>query len=62
MDPARSSEDAQRQEEIVRAAGVVSAAVLLSRVSGLLRETIMAHLFGAGKVYDAFSLGFASPT
>ena len=61
MDPARSSEDAQRQEEIVRAAGVVSAAVLLSRVSGLLRETIMAHLFGAGKVYDAFSLGFRIP-
>ncbi|MGO9094019.1 MAG: murein biosynthesis integral membrane protein MurJ [Bryobacteraceae bacterium] len=61
MDPARSSEDARRQEEIVRAAGVVSAAVLLSRVSGLLRETIMAYLFGAGKVYDAFSLGFRIP-
>jgi putative peptidoglycan lipid II flippase len=61
MDEPRSSEDAQRQEEIVRAAGVVSAAVLLSRVSGLLRETIMAHLFGAGKVYDAFSLGFRIP-
>ncbi len=48
-------------EQIVRAAGVVSAAVLLSRVSGLVRETVMAHLFGAGRIYDAFSLGFRIP-
>ncbi|HOQ45531.1 MAG TPA: murein biosynthesis integral membrane protein MurJ [Bryobacteraceae bacterium] len=48
-------------EQIVRAAGVVSAAVLLSRLSGLLRETVMAHLFGAGRLYDAFSLGFRIP-
>lgn len=60
--PARgASEDAAKQDQIVRAAGVVSAAVLLSRVSGLLRETVMAHLFGAGRVYDAFSLGFRIP-
>jgi putative peptidoglycan lipid II flippase len=26
-----------------------------------VRETIMAHLFGAGRVYDAFSLGFRIP-
>lgn len=58
---AGTSEDAARQEQIVRAAGVVSAATLLSRVSGLLRETVMAHLFGAGRVYDAFSLGFRIP-
>ncbi len=48
-------------EQIVRAAGVVSAAVLLSRLSGLVRETVMAHLFGAGRIYDAFSLGFRIP-
>ncbi|MGC9971684.1 MAG: murein biosynthesis integral membrane protein MurJ [Bryobacteraceae bacterium] len=55
------SEDASREEQLVRTAGVVSAAVLLSRVSGLLRETVMAHLFGAGRIYDAFSLGFRIP-
>ena len=61
MKETRSSEDAAGQQQIVRAAGVVSAGVLLSRVSGLLRETVMAHLFGAGRVYDAFSLGFRIP-
>jgi putative peptidoglycan lipid II flippase len=35
--------------------------VLLSRVSGLVRETVMAHLFGAGRIFDAFSLGFRIP-
>jgi putative peptidoglycan lipid II flippase len=49
------------QDEILRSAGLVSAAVLMSRVSGLVRETVMAHLFGAGRVYDAFSLGFRIP-
>jgi putative peptidoglycan lipid II flippase len=51
----------QSHEHIVRSAGIVSAAVLLSRVSGLIRETVMAHLFGAGRVFDAFSLGFRIP-
>jgi putative peptidoglycan lipid II flippase len=54
------SEDA-RQQEIYRSASLVSGALLLSRISGLVRETIMAHLFGAGRVYDAFSLGFRIP-
>ena len=48
-------------ENVVRSAGVVSAAVFLSRISGLLREMIMAKLFGAGEGYDAFLLGFRIP-
>lgn len=48
-------------ENVVRSAGVVSAAVFLSRISGLLREMIMARLFGAGQAYDAFLLGFRIP-
>jgi putative peptidoglycan lipid II flippase len=44
-----------------RSAGIVSAAVSLSRVTGLVREMIMARLFGAGAVYDAFLLGFRIP-
>lgn len=50
-----------RQDEILRSASLVSGALLVSRVSGLVRETVMAHLFGAGRVYDAFSLGFRIP-
>jgi putative peptidoglycan lipid II flippase len=46
---------------VVRSAGVVSVAVFMSRITGLLRESVMARLFGAGLVYDAFMLGFRIP-
>ncbi len=45
----------------MRSAGVVSLAVFMSRITGLLRESIMARLFGAGLTYDAFMLGFRIP-
>ena len=48
-------------DKLVRSAGVVSAAVLLSRVTGLAREMVMARLFGAGAAFDAFLLGFRIP-
>src|SRR5215470_5676202 len=51
----------ERHESVVRSAGVVSIAVLMSRVTGLVRESVMARLFGAGLVYDAFMLGFRIP-
>jgi putative peptidoglycan lipid II flippase len=40
---------------------VVSAAVFLSRITGLVREMVMARLFGAGQIYDAFLLAFRIP-
>ncbi|MGA2135526.1 MAG: murein biosynthesis integral membrane protein MurJ [Bryobacteraceae bacterium] len=46
---------------VMRSAGIVSAAIFLSRISGLVREMIMARLFGAGQAYDAFLLGFRIP-
>ncbi len=45
----------------MRSAGIVSLAVLMSRVTGLFREGLMARLFGAGLMYDAFMLGFRIP-
>jgi putative peptidoglycan lipid II flippase len=39
----------------------VSGAVLMSRVTGLVRESVMAALFGASQSYDAFVLGFRIP-
>ena len=33
----------------------------MSRLTGLVREMVMARLFGAGFVYDAFLLGFRIP-
>jgi len=50
-----------KHESLVRSAGVVSASVFLSRITGLIREIAMARLFGAGQVYDAFLLGFRIP-
>jgi len=50
-----------QSESVVRSAGVVSVAVFMSRVTGLLRESVMARLFGAGLIYDAFMLGFRIP-
>ena len=35
--------------------------MFLSRITGLVREMVMARLFGAGAVYDAFLLGFRIP-
>jgi len=40
---------------------VVSAFTLLSRISGLARDIVMAHYFGAGKATDAFFIAFKLP-
>ncbi len=47
--------------KLVRSAGIVSVAIAFSRVTGLVRERVMAHYFGAGSVYDAFLVGFRIP-
>ena len=46
---------------VARRAGVVGAATLLSRVLGLVREQVMAALFGAGLATDAFNVAFRIP-
>jgi putative peptidoglycan lipid II flippase len=48
-------------DSVVRSAGVVSIAIAMSRVTGLIRESVMSRLFGAGAVMDAFNLGFRIP-
>ena len=40
---------------------IVSACTLASRVLGLLRDTAMAALFGAGPILDAFTVAFQVP-
>jgi putative peptidoglycan lipid II flippase len=47
--------------KIARSAGAVSAAVMCSRVLGLVREQVFAGLFGAGYAYDAFVVAFRIP-
>jgi putative peptidoglycan lipid II flippase len=46
---------------IARAAGLVSAMTLVSRVLGLVREVVFAALIGAGYHADAFKIGFRIP-
>jgi putative peptidoglycan lipid II flippase len=47
--------------KIARSAGTVSGAVMCSRVLGLAREQVFAHMFGAGYAYDAFVVAFRIP-
>lgn len=56
-DPAGGTEHAS----IVRSAGIVSAAVLVSRITGLVREVVFARFFGASMVFDAFLAAFRIP-
>lgn len=46
---------------IAKSAGIASAAILLSRLTGVVRESVMGSLFGASAVMDAFVLGFRIP-
>ena len=48
-------------DSVVRSAGVVSVAVFMSRITGLVRESVMSRLFGAGVIFDAYNLGFRIP-
>ena len=50
-----------KHRSVARSAGIVSIAVMFSRVLGLIRETIFAKYFGAGFLYDAFIVGFRIP-
>ncbi|MCD6199402.1 MAG: murein biosynthesis integral membrane protein MurJ [Deltaproteobacteria bacterium] len=46
---------------LARSAGSVSVAVFFSRILGLVREQVLAGLFGAGTAMDAFVVAFRIP-
>ena len=46
---------------LLRAASVVSVLTLASRVTGLVREQLVAALFGASVMTDAFNVAFRLP-
>ena len=46
---------------IVRAAGVVGFATLLSRILGYVRDMVIAYFFGTGDAADAFFVAFKLP-
>jgi putative peptidoglycan lipid II flippase len=65
VSPERANQEGANKERanLARSAGVASAAIFLSRITGLVRESVMSSLFGAGSspVMDAFNLGFRIP-
>lgn len=51
----------EKQQSVARSAGIVSIAVMFSRVLGLVREMIFARYFGSGFLYDAYVVAFRIP-
>jgi putative peptidoglycan lipid II flippase len=49
------------RRSIAKSAGIVSIAVMFSRLFGLVREMIFAFYFGAGFLFDAYIVGFRIP-
>ena len=67
LDRGHMNSDAGRQAKsenrnVTRAAGVVGAATLLSRIFGYIRDMVLASFFGAGMAADAFIAAFRIPT
>ena len=58
-----STEDGTRPPDpgLLKSAGIVSAGVMASRITGLVRESVLSWLFGAGATYDAYVLGYRIP-
>ena len=51
----------QENSRVTKAAGIVGAATLLSRIFGFLRDVVIAGYFGAGLASDAFFVAFRIP-
>lgn len=52
---------ASEKRNIFRAAGVLGIATVASRIAGLVRDMVVAAVFGAGMVTDAFFVAFTIP-
>src|SRR3974390_1009369 len=49
------------KKNIVRAAGILGSATVLSRIMGMVRDMVVSRLFGAGLATDAFFAAFQIP-
>ena len=47
--------------QLARSAGIIGAATMTSRVLGLVRDQVLAFLFGAGDQMDAYNIAFRIP-
>jgi putative peptidoglycan lipid II flippase len=46
---------------LLKSTGIVSAGIMTSRITGLVRESVLSWLFGAGATFDAYVLGYRIP-
>ena len=60
-EPVEAALPRTKQTSVARSAGIVSIAVMFSRVLGLVREMVFARYFGAGFIYDAYQVAFRIP-
>src|SRR5215217_9618226 len=60
-EPESAPANETRQRSVARSAGIVSIAVMFSRLLGLVREMVFARYFGAGFLYDAYVIAFRIP-
>lgn len=61
MNSSRERQPKSENQQVTRAAGVVGAATLLSRIFGYVRDMVLASFFGAGMAADAFIAAFRIP-
>ncbi len=59
--PAGPGKDGGRRPSLMASAGVVSVMTLLSRILGLVRDTVIANTFGVSAATDAFFVAFKIP-
>jgi putative peptidoglycan lipid II flippase len=59
--PEEKKPESQPHKSVARSAGIVSIAVMGSRLMGLVREMVFANYFGAGFLYDAYQVAFTIP-
>ena len=55
------SSPSQQQQRLARSAASAGAATLASRILGLVRDQVLASMFGAGNAMDAFNVAFRFP-
>ncbi|MBS1795448.1 MAG: murein biosynthesis integral membrane protein MurJ [Acidobacteria bacterium] len=60
-DESDSEKSVTKQTSVAKSAGIVSIAVMFSRVLGLVREMVFANFFGAGFLNDAYQVAFRIP-
>ena len=62
LDPDTASDGLNSaQEGITKGASTVAFFTMISRIAGLIRDTVLFHIFGATGITDAFFIAFTIP-